>query len=64
MWPEAHWSCIAHFSAEDMLKSAVIEEKKTYPLGRGRQPIRAKIFYVNGEASSLCTCFYGHVLQV
>ena len=24
--PEDHWSCIAHLSAEDMLKSAVIEE--------------------------------------
>ena len=26
--PEDHWSCIALLSAEDMLKSAVIEEKK------------------------------------
>ena len=26
--PEDHWSCIAHRSAEDMLKSVVIEEKK------------------------------------
>ena len=26
--PEDHWPCIAHLSAEDMLKSAVIEEKK------------------------------------
>ena len=26
--PEDRWSCIAHLSAEDMLKSAVIEEKK------------------------------------
>ena len=26
--PEDHWSCIAHLSAEDMLKSAVVEEKK------------------------------------
>ena len=25
---ENHWSCIAHLSAEDMLKSAVIGEKK------------------------------------
>ena len=25
---EDHWSCIAHLSAEDLLKSAVIEEKK------------------------------------
>ena len=26
--PEDHWSCIAHLSAEDMLKLAVIEEEK------------------------------------
>ena len=26
--PEDRWSCIAHLSAEDILKSAVIEEKK------------------------------------
>ena len=26
--PEGRWSCIAHVSAEDMLKSAVTEEKK------------------------------------
>ena len=25
--PEDHWSCIAHLSVEDMLKSAVIGEK-------------------------------------
>ena len=30
MEPENHWSCIAHLSAEDMLKSAVIEEEKTF----------------------------------
>ena len=28
MKPEDNWSCIAHLSAEDMLKSVVIEEKK------------------------------------
>ena len=26
--PEDHWSCIAHLSAEAMLKSVVTEEKK------------------------------------
>ena len=26
--PEDHWSCIAHLSAENVLKSAVIEETK------------------------------------
>ena len=49
--PEDHWSCIAHLIAEDMLKSAVIEEKtfKHSPLGRGRQPIRAKILMSTGR---------------
>ena len=28
MKPENHWFCIAHLSAEDMLKPVVIEEKK------------------------------------
>ena len=28
MKPEDHWSCIAHLRADDMLKSAVVEEKK------------------------------------
>ena len=28
MKPEDHWSCIAHLIAEDILKSAIIEEKK------------------------------------
>ena len=31
--PEDHWSCIAHLSAEDMLKSAVIEAGADNPLG-------------------------------
>ena len=26
--PDDHWSCIAHLSVVDMLKSAVIEEKE------------------------------------
>ena len=26
--PEDHWSCIAHLSAEDLLKSVNTEEKK------------------------------------
>ena len=55
---EDQWSCIAHLIAEDMLKSAVIEEK-TFKQGRSRQPIRAKIL--------MSTCrphHYGHLLQV
>ena len=42
--PEDHWSCIAHLSAEDMLKSAVIEEKKFKhsPWGGAGNPLRPK----------------------
>ena len=54
--PEDHWSCIAHLIAEDMLKSAVIEEKT---LGMGRQPIRAKILMSTGRPHH-----YGHLVQV
>ena len=43
--PEDHWSCIAHLSAEDMLKSAVIEEKKFKhsPWAGADNPLRPKI---------------------
>ena len=34
--PEDHWSCIAHLSAEDVLKSAVIEVKKFKNIEYGR----------------------------
>ena len=59
--PENHWSCIAHLNAEDMLKSAVIEEKKFKhsPRVGGRQPIRAKILM-----STRRPHHYGHLLQV
>ena len=58
---EDHWSCIAHLSAEDMLKSAVIEEKKFRhsPWAGARQPIRAKILMSTGRPHH-----YGHLLQV
>ena len=58
---EDHWSCIAHLSDEDMLISAVIEEKKfKYSLRvGGRQPIRAKTFMSTGRPRH-----YGHLLQV
>ena len=59
MQPEDHWSCIARPSAEDMLKSAVIEEKKFKHSPRGRQPIRAKILMSTGRPHH-----YGHLLQV
>ena len=55
--PEDHWSCIAHLIAEDMLKSAVIEEKtfKHYP----RAKIRGKILMSRGRPHHS-----GHLLQV
>ena len=50
--PEDHRSCIAHLSAEDMLKSAVIEEKKFKhsPWARADNPLVPK-FDVNRKAS-------------
>ena len=58
---EDHWSCIAHLSDEDMLNSAVIEEKKfKHSLRlRGTQSIRAKNFMSTGRHHH-----YGHLLQV
>ena len=56
-----HWSCIAHLSDEDMLNSAVIEEKKfkhSFRVG-SRQPIRAKNFMSAGRPHH-----DGHLLQV
>ena len=55
---EDHWSCIAHLSAEDMLKSGVIEEKKFSPWAVADKPIRAKILMSTGRHH------YGHLLQV
>ena len=42
--PEDHWSCIAHLSTEDMLKSAVNEEKKFKhsPWAGADNPLRPK----------------------
>ena len=50
--PEDHWSCIAHLIAEDMLKSAVIEEKtfKHSPWAGADNPLGPH--------------HYGHLLQV
>ena len=59
--PEDHWSCITHLSAEDIIKSAVIEEKKFKhsPWAGARQPIRAKILMSTERPHH-----YGHLLQV
>ena len=55
--PEDHWSCIAHLSAVNMLKSAVIEEKKFKhsPRVGADNPFRAKIFMSTGRPHH-----YGH----
>ena len=52
--PEDHWSCITHLSAEDMLKSAVIEEKKFKhsPWAGADNPFGPN-FNVNRKVSSL-----------
>ena len=44
--PEDHWSCIAHLIAEDMLKSAVIEEKtfKHSPWAGADNPLGPKFW--------------------
>ena len=51
---EDHWSCIAHLSAEDMLKSVVIEEKKFKhsPWAGADNPLGPN-FLCNRKASSL-----------
>ena len=56
--PEDHWSCIAHLIAEDMLKSAVIEEKtfKHSPWPGADNPL--------GLMSTGRPHHYGHLLQV
>ena len=43
--PEDHWSCIAHLTAEDTLKSAVIEEKtfKHSPWAGADNPLGPKL---------------------
>ena len=52
--PEDHWTCNAHLSAEDMLKSVVIEEKKYYrALGQGQTTHWGQNFVVNGKPHHL-----------
>ena len=52
--PEDHWSCITHPSAEDMLKSVVIEENKfKHSPWAGADNPSGQNFDVNRKASSL-----------
>ena len=59
--PEDHWSCIAHLTAEDMLKSAVTEEKtfKHSPWAGADNPLGPKFWC---QPVGLIT--NGHLLQV
>ena len=59
--PEDHWSCIAHLSAEDISKSAVIEEKKFKhsPWAGAENPLGHN-FDVNRKAYD----HYSNLLQV
>ena len=59
--PEDHWSCISHLSAEDMLKSAVIEEEtfKYSPLAGADNPSGPKLWCQQEGLKN-----YGHLLQI
>ena len=57
--PEDHWSCIAHLSPEDMLKSVVIKEKTFKHQRSGADNPRGKILM-----STETSCHFGHLLQV
>ena len=56
--PEDHWSCIAHLSAEDMLKSAVIEEKKFKhsPRVGADNPFASKFWYQQEGLITMVIC--------
>ena len=56
--PEDHWSCITHLSAEDMLKSAVIEEKKFKhsPRAGADNPLGPKVLYQQKGLITLPIC--------
>ena len=55
---EDHWSCIAHLSAEDMLKSAVIEEKKFKHSSRvgADNPFGPKFWYQQESLITMVIC--------
>ena len=55
---EDHWSCIAHLSAEDMLKSAVIEEKnfKHSPWAEADNPFGPKFWCQQGGLITIVIC--------
>ena len=56
--PEDHWSCIAHLSAEDVLKSAVIEEKKfkQSPMVGADNPLGPNFLYQQEGLITMVIC--------
>ena len=56
--PEDHWSCIAQLIAEDMLKSAVIEEKtfKHSPWAGADNPLGPKFWCQQGGLITMVIC--------
>ena len=74
--PEDHWVCIAHLSAEDMLKSAVIEEKKHSPRVRADNLLGTKflcqqkgliamvIFWIKFKKNLFNLWLYTHLFMI
>ena len=58
MQPEDHWSCIPHLSAEDMLKSVVIEENKFKhsPCAGADKPLGPKFLYQQEGLITMVIC--------
>ena len=59
MKPDDNWSCIAHLNAEDLLKSAVIEEKNFK-----HSPIRAKILCQQEGLITVVICYSFHKISL
>ena len=62
--PEDHWSCIAHLRAEDMLKSAVIDEKKFKhsPWAGADNSLRPKFLCQQEGLITMVICFFFMIL--
>ena len=60
---EDHWSCIAHLSAEDMLKSAVIEKKEFKHRVGTDNPLGTKIWcHQEGHITMVICCKFKNYL--
>ena len=63
--PEDHWSCIAHMSANDVLKSAVTEEKKVKhsPTVGADNPLGPNFWCQEGLITVIICCMFKKNLQ-